>query len=178
MKNPTWFEQVMNHPQTSTVVSMAIGTKEYFVDYNSELGEFYVTLHECFLARYKEIGEALAYIYEKNGQSLLNLVEQKPTQKPEPTEEVGVTDLELQVIKNILNSEYMDVSGKDMIGYAVWSWTATKEKKELAGALGSLVKKGYCFASTEIYEKKKEHLSGITEKGYNLAVGRGLLMRE
>lgn len=54
-----------------------------------------------------------------------------------------VTGLEREVLKNIINSEYMNAEREGMINFPVWSFTATNETKQLTGALGSLVKKGF-----------------------------------
>lgn len=74
-----------------------------------------------------------------------------------------MTKLEEQVLFNIVNSEYMNASDEGMIGWCVWSFSVTKDKKELAGALGSLVKKGYCFSQ----EDNNEHVCGLTKLGYD-----------
>ena len=81
-----------------------------------------------------------------------------------------VTDLERQVISNIINSDYMDVEGERMINWGVWSFSATNETKQLAGALGSLVKKGLCFAD----DRHEEPLCGLTKEGYYWAKNNGL----
>ena len=39
-----------------------------------------------------------------------------------------ITDLERKVIENILNSEYMDVTGEQMVNWAVWSFSVTNKK--------------------------------------------------
>jgi len=82
-----------------------------------------------------------------------------------------VTDLERKVIENILNSEYMDVTGKQMVNWAVWSFSVTNENKQLAGALGSLVKKGLCSCDvSEGYET-----CALTTEGYAWAKNNGLV---
>jgi hypothetical protein len=81
-----------------------------------------------------------------------------------------VTDLEKQVIVNIINSEYMDATDANMINWGVWSFTATNETKQLAGALGSLVKKGLCFSQDE----DNDHACGLTEQGYYWAKNNGI----
>lgn len=53
---------------------------------------------------------------------------------------MNVTELEKQVLINIKNSEYQD--GSSLINSWVWSFSVTNETKQLAGALGSCVKKG------------------------------------
>ena len=59
-----------------------------------------------------------------------------------------ITELETQVLKNIIHSEYMDAEGLQMINWHVWSFSVTNETKQLAGALGSLVKKGLVVCDT------------------------------
>ena len=73
-----------------------------------------------------------------------------------------VTDLEKEVIENIISSEYMDADDEKMINWGVWSFTVTNETKRLAGALGSLVKKGLCFVEDE----DSDPACGLTEQGY------------
>ncbi len=81
-----------------------------------------------------------------------------------------VTDTEREVIENIINSEYMDVSGEDMVNWAVWSFSATNETKKLAGALGSLVKKGLCFCQNS----EGDETCGLTLEGYAWAKNNAL----
>ncbi|MCK9415577.1 hypothetical protein M0Q97_02830 [Candidatus Dojkabacteria bacterium] len=81
-----------------------------------------------------------------------------------------VTDLERKVIKNILNSEYMDATGEQLINWAVWSFSVTNETKQLAGALGSLVKKGLC--SCDVSEG--DETCALTCEGYYWAKNNGL----
>ena len=81
-----------------------------------------------------------------------------------------VTDLERKVIENILNSEYMDATGEQLINWAVWSFSVTNETKQLAGALGSLVKKGLC--SCVVY--KGVETCALTREGYYWAKNNGL----
>ena len=81
-----------------------------------------------------------------------------------------VTDLERKVIENILNSVYMDATGEQLINWAVWSFSVTNETKQLAGALGSLVKKGLCSCDvSEGYET-----CALTREGYYWAKNNGL----
>jgi len=82
-----------------------------------------------------------------------------------------VTDLEKQVIANIINSEYMDAVGEDIIGWSVWSFTATNETKKLAGALGSLAKKGLCSCDSS----EEGNTCSLTADGYAWAKNNGLL---
>lgn len=82
-----------------------------------------------------------------------------------------VTELEKQVILNIINSEYMNADDDDMIDFPVWSFTATNFEKSLAGALGSLVKKELCFCQLE----GKDETCGLTREGYYWALHNGLL---
>jgi len=81
-----------------------------------------------------------------------------------------VTDLERKVIENILNSEYMDAIGEQLINWSVWSFSVTNETKQLAGALGSLVKKGLC--SCDISEG--DETCALTREGYYWAKNNGL----
>lgn len=61
-----------------------------------------------------------------------------------------LTDLEKKVMINIAESEYINASTlDDLIGYPTWSFVATHETKQLAGALGSLVKKGLAVCSSD-----------------------------
>lgn len=54
-----------------------------------------------------------------------------------------LTTLETKVLTNILNSEFHDSESlEDRVNRWVWSFSATDEDRALAGALGSLVKKG------------------------------------
>lgn len=78
-----------------------------------------------------------------------------------------ITDLEKRVILNIIESEYMGCDDKRMINYPVWTFSVTNEKKNLAGALGSLVKKGYCFVETDKDDRgKQDSVCGLTKKGF------------
>lgn len=81
-----------------------------------------------------------------------------------------VTDLEKQVIENIINSEYMDAEGEQMIDWAVWSFSATNETRQLAGALGSLVKKELCGVD----DTEKDPSCWLTADGYAWAKNNGL----
>jgi hypothetical protein len=61
-----------------------------------------------------------------------------------------LTDLEKAVMINIAESEYIDVASLDeLVDYPTWSFVATNETKILAGALGSLVKKGLVICSKD-----------------------------
>ena len=82
-----------------------------------------------------------------------------------------VTDLERQVVQNIIDSEYMDATGEQMVNWAVWSFSVTNETKQLAGALGSLVKKGLC--SCDISEG--DETCALTTEGYAWAKNNGLV---
>lgn len=82
-----------------------------------------------------------------------------------------ITDLERQVIHNIINSEFMDAVDEQMIGWAVWSFSVTDETKQLGGALGSLVKKGLC--SCDVSEG--DETCALTVNGYAWAKHNGLL---
>ena len=83
----------------------------------------------------------------------------------------NVTDLERQVIQNIIDSEYMDATGEQMVNWAVWSFSVTNETKQLAGALGSLVKKGLC--SCDVSEE--DETCALTTEGYAWAKNNGLV---
>ena len=84
-----------------------------------------------------------------------------------------VTTLERNVISNIIGSEYMDCTkDEEMIDWGVWSFSATNSRKDLAGALGSLVKKGLCFA--EFKPGDNDHVCGLTREGYYWAKNNGL----
>jgi len=82
-----------------------------------------------------------------------------------------VTDLERQVIENIINSEYMDTQGEDMVDWPVWSFSATDETKQLAGALGSLVKKGLCVCDVS----EGDETCALTIEGFAWAKHNGLV---
>lgn len=82
-----------------------------------------------------------------------------------------VTDLERQVIQNIIDSEYMDASGEQMINWAVWSFSVTHETKKLAGALGSLVKKGLCVCDVS----EGDETCALTADGYAWAKNNSLI---
>ncbi len=56
---------------------------------------------------------------------------------------ISLTELEKQVLINIAESEYIDVTTiEQLLNYPTWSFVATDQKKELTGALSSCVKKG------------------------------------
>ncbi len=82
-----------------------------------------------------------------------------------------VTDLERQVIQNILDSEYMGATGDQIIDWAVWSFSVTNETKQLAGALGSLVKKG--LVSCDVSEG--DETCALTTDGFAWAKNNGLI---
>jgi hypothetical protein len=81
-----------------------------------------------------------------------------------------VTNLEMQIIQNIINSEYMDAKGEQMIDWAVWSFSVTHETKRLAGALGSLVKKGLVACSIS----EGDETCALTVDGYAWAKNNNL----
>ena len=56
-----------------------------------------------------------------------------------------------------------------MVNWAVWSFSVTDETKQLAGALGSLVKKGLC--SCDISEG--DETCALTTEGYAWAKNNG-----
>ena len=82
-----------------------------------------------------------------------------------------VTDLERQVIQNILDSEYMGATGDQIIDWAVWSFSVTNETKQLAGALGSLVRKG--LVSCDVSEG--DETCALTTDGFAWAKNNGLV---
>lgn len=82
-----------------------------------------------------------------------------------------VTDLEKQVIINIINSEYMNAEGELMINWGIWSFSVTNETKILAGALGSLVKKGLYFSQ----DCEGDPTCGLTKDGYHWAKNNNLI---
>lgn len=77
----------------------------------------------------------------------------------------NLTPLEKQVLQNIVNSDYQcgDATNRCIIDHAVWSFSATNEKKDLAGALGSLVKKGLAGVD---HQPKEDPICWITEAGF------------
>lgn len=82
-----------------------------------------------------------------------------------------VTKLERQVIANIIDSEYMYAQDTRMIDWPVWSFSVTNETKKLAGALGSLVKKGYVVCD----DTEEDETCALTTAGYNLAKNQKML---
>lgn len=81
-----------------------------------------------------------------------------------------VTDLERQVVNNIIKSEYMDATGDDMVNFPVWSFSATNSTKQLSGALGSLVKKGLVICDGD----GGEETCSLTVDGVAWAKNNGL----
>jgi len=67
---------------------------------------------------------------------------------------MNVTDLEREVLINIKNSEYQD--GSPLDNSWVWSFSVTNETKQLAGALGSCVKKGLAECYVDKNDKNKD----------------------
>lgn len=84
---------------------------------------------------------------------------------------IVVTNLERQVIQNIINSEYMDESGEQMINWGVWSFSVTNQTKQLAGALGSLVKKGLVICD----DTEEDDTCALTKDGFDWAKNNGLV---
>ena len=78
---------------------------------------------------------------------------------------MNVTKLEEQVLLNIKNSEYQD--GTPLALCTVWSFTATNETKQLAGALGSCVKKGLaeCYTDDCDGNGREDETCTLTQKG-------------
>lgn len=83
-----------------------------------------------------------------------------------------VTELEQDVLLRVVDNEYMGEIGEKMIDYPVWTQSVTNEDKSLAGALGSLVKKGYVFSTLW---NKNETVCGLTKKGYDYLKENDLL---
>jgi hypothetical protein len=79
---------------------------------------------------------------------------------------IKVTEKEKEVLSNIVNSEFMNVTGEDMIGLPIWSWSATNRSRSLAGALGSLTKKKLVVSKTE----KEGRTVFLTREGYDIAM--------
>lgn len=81
----------------------------------------------------------------------------------------NLTELEIEVLLNFENSDYMDGDTYDeMVGQKVWSWSVTDEDKKLAGALGSLCKKGFCISTksdndfvTELTQQAADYLNSL-----------------
>lgn len=84
---------------------------------------------------------------------------------------ISLTELEKQVIKNIIDSEYMGATGEQIINWHVWSFSVSNETKQLAGALGSLVKKGLCVCDNS----EEGESCALTTDGYNYAKNNELL---
>ena len=84
-----------------------------------------------------------------------------------------ITDLERQVIQNILDSEYMDAQGEQMIDWHVWSFSVTNETKQLSGALGSLVKKGLVSCN----ESEGDETCALTIDGFAWANNNNLMKK-
>ena len=77
---------------------------------------------------------------------------------------MNVTDLEKEVLINIKNSEYQD--GSPLNDSWVWSFSVTNESKQLAGALGSCVKKGLAKCYVDKNDKNKDdETCTLTSKG-------------
>lgn len=89
--------------------------------------------------------------------------------KPVAAQPVSVTVLELTVLRNIVNSEYQNSKGEGAIDYPVWSFSVTNEDKQLAGALGSLVKKGLAACTKHDGE---DETCLITQAGYDLLMSQ------
>jgi len=79
---------------------------------------------------------------------------------------IKVTEKEKQVLQNIVNSEFMAVSGEDMVGVPIWSWSATNRSRSLAGALGSLTKKNLVVSKVE----KEGRTVFLTKAGFDIAM--------
>lgn len=83
----------------------------------------------------------------------------------------NVTKIEKEVIQNILNSEYMDAKDERIIDWPVWSFSATNSTKRLAGALGSLAKKGLVECEDDV----DGETCALTRKGFEWAKENGLI---
>lgn len=81
-------------------------------------------------------------------------------------EGIKVTAKEKEVLLNIVNSEFMNVTGEAMIGLPIWSWSATNRSRSLAGALGSLTKKKLVVSKVE----KEGRTVFLTKEGYDIAM--------
>ncbi len=87
--------------------------------------------------------------------------------------ETKLTPLEIEVLQNIANSEYMDVdSFDDMIKFPVWSFSVVSlmgyplsSTNKLKGALGSCVKKGLVECQQT---KSEDEECWLTEKGVEI----------
>lgn len=77
------------------------------------------------------------------------------------------TELENQVLIRIAKSEYIDVSSIDeLVDFPTWSFVATNETKELAGALGSLAKKGLVGCDNEKGDRgQNQECCWLTKEG-------------
>lgn len=79
------------------------------------------------------------------------------------TEKEQVTVLELEVMINTATNEFTDYSKYDeAINSPTWSFACTNERKDLAGAAGSAVKKGLMFSDE--WDKNDSTLA-LTKKG-------------
>ena len=78
------------------------------------------------------------------------------------------TALEITVLKNIVGSEYQNSNeAADTVNNPVWSFSVTNETKQLAGALGSCVKKGWAGCDRA---PKDDECCWITETGYEILI--------
>jgi hypothetical protein len=85
------------------------------------------------------------------------------------TTTTNLTELEIAVLLNFEDSDYMDGDTYDeMVGQKVWSWSVTEEDKKMAGALGSLCKKGFCISTkcdddyvTELTQQAADFLNSL-----------------
>lgn len=94
------------------------------------------------------------------------------TQKESPTP----TELELKVLDNIVNSDYQSfrLDNPLIANSPVWSFSVTNETKELAGALGSCVKKGWAASSTDAGDKEEKACCWLTEAGRTVLLQNNL----
>ena len=77
------------------------------------------------------------------------------------------TKLELIVLENIANSEYIDVNNIDeLIDYPTWSFVATNSTNKLKGALGSCIKKGYVYGDN--LHDEEDNTCSLTKEGVEI----------
>ena len=89
--------------------------------------------------------------------------------------ETNITELELQILKNIMNSEYQNPSKpEDLIDSPVWSFSVTNSTNQLKGALGSCVKKGLAECD-DISISKDDSSCWLTEKGLQVLKDKELI---
>jgi len=97
--------------------------------------------------------------------------------KQNGTVEVKVTAKELALLQGVVRSEFQD--GRNPVGNAVWSWSATENAGEAitsarsaGGVAASLAKKGLVTISDA---SDTEACIAITQRGYDVLAERGLV---